>query len=388
MTRARGLALAARRITGGGMNRPSRRVAIVLAIALGILLAAGVTVYFRIGFGRGPDYDAALLAIEKRDFRTAGQLLDKYLTAHPDDTEARLLAARTARRRGAFDDFQRHIAIHKDQKGPERERAIEYKLLRIQKGNLSDAERLLKEASIAPSDLESSLTLEALIETCLGALRLQSGQSSQRPAGAADPFVILARNAVEVWLGSHPSVPDQAQGLVWRGRVRAAAADFDGAVADFREAIKRDPEHFEARYHLAITVGSINHVEAATLLEQLRMLEPDNADVLAGLATTYRLLGRPMEARAIYRALVERGINDTRLLNELGLTEIEVGNPAAAEQCLRLVLEKNPDDLVANLAMSRCLMLAGKPDEAGRFRERYEAARAKTHSPTGVTIKP
>jgi tetratricopeptide (TPR) repeat protein len=363
-------------------------VAIALAFALGLLLAAGVAVFFLIGFGRGPDYDAALLLIEKRDFRAAGKLLDKYLTAHPEDTEARLLAARTARRRGAFDEFQKHIAAHKEQKGPERARALEYKLFRIQQGDLGDGELHLRSASSAPGEPESSLTLEAVIQGSLLALQSQSGQSSQRPAGSSDRFVILGRSAVDLWLTSHPAATDQVQGLVWRGRVRAAAGEFDGAVADFREAIKRDPEHFDARYHLAITVGSVNHVEAANLLEQLRNVEPDNPDVLAMLATSYRLLGRPLEARAIYRNLIDRGLTDPRLLNELALTELESGKPADAEKVLRLVLEKDPNDLIANLTMSRCLLLAGKPEEAGRFQERYEAARAKIRSPSGVSIKP
>ena len=194
--------------------------------------------------------------------------------------------------------------------------------------------------------------------------------------------------AVDLWLKSHPAGPDQLQGLVWRGRVRAAAGDYDGAVADFREAIKRSPEHFDARFQLAITIGSADHAEAASLLEKLREAEPENADVLAGLANSYRLLGRPLEARAIYRGLVDRGMNDTRLLNELGLTELDAGQPAEAEQLFRQSLAKDPDDLVANLAMSRCMMLAGKVEEAGRFQERYESARAKSNSPRGQANKP
>jgi len=360
----------------------------LVAFALGLTVTAGVVVYFVRYSGRGADYDTALQAIGRRDFRAAGESLDRCLASRPNDTEVRLLAARTARRRGALEEFQKHIAIYKEQKGQDRSWALEYKLNKIQRGDLSEGELHLRSVSAAPAELESSLTLEAVIEGSLFALQSRSGQASRIPAGAVDRFVILGRSAVDLWLKSHPDAPDQVQGLIWRGRIRAAAGEFDSAVSDFREAIKLNPGSFDARFQLAITIGSFNHVEAAALLERLREAEPENKDVLAALATAYRLLGRPQDARDLYRGLVDRGNDDPRLLNELGLTELDAGRPAEAERVLRQVLEKHPDDLVANLAMTRCMMLAGKHDEAGRFRERYEAARAKTHSPSGVSIKP
>jgi Flp pilus assembly protein TadD len=359
----------------------------LVALAIGLLATAVVGVYFLRDSGRGKEYQAALDAIDRRDFRSASEHLDRHLERRPKDAEARLLAARSARRRGAFDDFQKHIAIYKEQKGSEKARALEYRLLRVQQGDLSDAELQLRAASAKPPDPDAYLTLEAVIEGSLLALQSRSGQSSRPPAGTTDRFVVLGRTAVDMWLGSRPSAADQVQGLVWRGRVRAAAGEFDGAIADFRGAVNRDPEHFDARYQLAITIGSTNHIEAALLLEQLREAQPENVDVLAGLATSYRLLGRPLAARAIYRDLIDRGMDDPRLLNELGLTELDAGRPAEAEQLFRRSLAKHPDDAVANLAMSRCMMLADKVDEARRFQERYESARAKAMSQASA-VKP
>jgi Tfp pilus assembly protein PilF len=338
--------------------------------------------------GRGADYNAALEAIKRRDFRTAATHIDKHLTAHPDDVEVRLLAARTARRRGAVAEFQNHIAIHKEQKGADRPRALEYRLFHVQQGDLTEGEQYLRSASATPAEPDSSLTLEALIEGSLFALKSRSGQSSRPPAGTTDRNVILGRTAVDLWLNTHPSEADQIQGLVWRGRVRAAAGDYDGAVADFRTALRLSPDHFDARFQLAITIGSADHAEAASLLEKLREVEPENADILAALATSYRLLGRPLEARAIYRGLIDRGMNDTRLVNELGLTELDAGQPAEAEPLFRQSLARDPDDLVANLAMSRCMMLAGNVGEASRYLERYESARARANNPRGTASKP
>src|SRR5262245_13191850 len=358
------------------MTRPSARVVVVLA--LGLLVLAGVVVYYIRNSGRGTDYDAALDAIKQRKFLVAGELLDRHLAAHPQDTDARLLAARTARRRGADQQFLEHIEIYKKQKGHDKDRALELRLYRLQKGDFADAEVLLKNASVRPAELESALSLEALIDTCLSALQSRSGQASRPPAGAADSLVVLAQSAVNLWLNSQSAEADQVQGLVWRGRVHAAAGDHDAAVSDFRTALERSSEHFDARFHLAMTIASGNPVEAASHLEKLREVEPDNNMVLISLASSYRLLGRTQDARAILHGLVEGGMSNPWISNELALTELDAGRHADAERHLRQTLAKHPDDLVANLGMSRCMMLAGKLEEASRFQERYEKARMAT----------
>jgi Flp pilus assembly protein TadD len=99
--------------------------------------------------------------------------------------------------------------------------------------------------------------------------------------------------------------------------------------------------------------------------------------VSIALASSYRLLGRTPDARAILIGLSERGMTDAWLLNELGLTELDAGRLAEAERHLRQTLAKRPDDLVAILGMSRCMMLAGKAEDAAQFQKRYEEVRTK-----------
>jgi predicted Zn-dependent protease len=219
-------------------------------------------------------------------------------------------------------------------------------------------------------------------------VQARSGQASRPPAGAGDPAVMLGRNAVDLWLRTHFSSADQVQGIIWRGRVRAAAAEHDAAIADFRMALERDPEHFDGRFQLAITVGSADPAGAASLLEQLRELEPENDAVLTALAQSYRLLGRIQDARDILSVLDRRGLNQPWLSNELGLTELDAGRPAEAEHYLRQTLAKNPDDLVANLALSRCMFLTGKEKEAALFQQRYEQSLAKVKSSRAQAKKP
>jgi tetratricopeptide (TPR) repeat protein len=349
----------------------------LVVLALGLVVLAGVVVYYVSTSGSGTAFDAALEAIKRRDFRAASEHLDRHLAEYPDDVSARLLAARTARRRGAHGQFLEHIEIYKKQKGDDNDRALEYKLYRIQQGDITHSDAILRSASADPAAIESYLSLEALIETCLAGLQPRSGQASRPPAGAADPIVGLARRGVDLWLNAQTAEADQVQGLVWRGRVRAAAGDHDGAVSDFRAALERNSEHFDARFHLAMTIGSGDPVEAASLLERLREAEPDNVMVSIALASSYRLLGRTPDARAILIGLSERGMTDAWLLNELGLTELDAGRLAEAERHLRQTLAKRPDDLVAILGMSRCMMLAGKAEDAAQFQKRYEEVRTK-----------
>jgi tetratricopeptide (TPR) repeat protein len=368
------------------MLRPPRKVLVVLLFIL--VVSAGSALYYFIGNWRRAEYRAAREALDRRDFQAESSHLDRYLANHPDELDARLLAAQTARRRNAFDEFHGHIAIYKKQNGPERGRTREYQLLRMQRGDLSEAAFHLQAAAAAPSEPESALALEAVIEGALAAVDERSGQSSRRPAGSTDPNVVVARQAVELWLASRPGVPDQLQGLIWRGRVRAAAGEYALSLQDFREVLRREPRHFDAQYQLAITIGSANHTEAAELLEQLRKAQPENSMVLFALANSYRLLGRPADARGILQGLLQRGMKETWLLDELGLTEMDCGSPAEAERLFRQSLDQHPDDTVANLGMSRCMMLAGNVEEATRFQQRYEAARSKGKSTTAFGQQP
>jgi tetratricopeptide (TPR) repeat protein len=352
-------------------------------VMLGLILFAvtGGVVYLVVAASPGPNYRAAIAALERRDFAAAADYLDKHLADHPTDREARLLAARTARRRGADDEFLNHIEAYKQAGGSETARAAEYRLLRVQHGDLSEAAVLLQQCQANSAAADSALALEAVIEGALLVLRPRSGQSWTLPAGVTDPVVALVRPAVELWLQSRSHPADRLQGWVWRGRVWAAAAEYPDAVADFRAVLAEDPQHFEARFNLAITILQENPVEAAEHLAQLREAQPDNSAVLAALAHCYRIVGRLDDARRVLKDMLARRPNDLAALIELGLLELDADRPVEAEGYLRQSLAQAPNDAQVNLALSRCLSLLGQAEPANQFLRRAEEIRSQRKLP-------
>src|SRR5262245_48886227 len=109
------------------MSRPGRNTLVIVALCL--LGVTGLALFIVRAAGPGPEYRAALEALERRDFPAASEHLDKHLEDHPKDLDALLLAARTARRRGATADFLKHIEAHQQAHGPDAPRVYEYRLL-------------------------------------------------------------------------------------------------------------------------------------------------------------------------------------------------------------------------------------------------------------------
>lgn len=361
------------------MTRPGRIKFLLLVI--GLLGITGLAVFIVRASGPSPELRAALVAIERRDFRAAADHLDKHLADHPKDVDARLHAIRTARRRGADAEFLKHIELHQQSGGSEAARAAEYRLLAVQQGDPAEGERLFQECLAHPGGAEIPLALEAVIEGALAILAPRAGQGWKMPAGADNPHVIRGQQAVKLWLESRNTQADQVQGLVWRGRLHAAAKGFELAVADFRSALEQDPAHFEARFQLAQTIAHRSPSEAAEQLRVLAELYPKSVPVRFILGSVLRTLGRLDEARKVLSEVVQAQPNEVGYLVELGLVDLDAGLPTEGERWLRKAYVLAPNDPQVNLALSRCMALAGRHDEAKKFQDRFQEIEVQLKRP-------
>ena len=88
------------------------------------------------------------------------------------------------------------------------------------------------------------------------------------------------------------------------GQAYVEQKNYDSAIANFEEAIQRDPEMLEARYGLGKCLHGLHRYdEAATVLEKLTALDKkyDYGNAIFGLAECYRLGGDDEKALASYR---------------------------------------------------------------------------------------
>jgi len=91
------------------------------------------------------------------------------------------------------------------------------------------------------------------------------------------------------------------------GQVYVEQNNYESAIANFEEAIQRDPEMLEARYGLAKCLhGLERYDEASTVLEKLTSLDKkyDYGNAIFGLAECYRLGGNDEKALATYGEVI------------------------------------------------------------------------------------
>ncbi len=308
-------------------------------------------------------------ALDRRDFTAANELLAKHLAKYPDDARTLLLAARAARRGGDFTRASDHLQRYREKKGADEAFELESSLLRAQGGNLAEADRLFTTYSARPELPETPWVMEAYLE---GKLKVFAPRTDAVSAASAEAVVVAnLRQAVELWLLSRPGRADQVQGRVWQARVLIFAGDYAEGQTALREALELDPNHFDARFYLALALAAQSPDESRRHLEVLRSRYPENDYVRFGLAGAYRLLGRLKESRELLEGLVA-GRTEVSALIELGQLDMDEGKVADADRRLQKALELAPNSPDANIAMSRCQLLAGRPADAERYRKRFE----------------
>ncbi len=367
--------------------RRSRRFYLALAVLVLVVGAAGWGAWSLWKPDPLRDVHAAL---DRRDFHAADELLAKRVADHPDDDAARLLAVRSARRAGNLARASDLLRVYEQKRRADPAAEFEARLLLVQSGNVAEANRLFAEYAPRPNEPDTALAMEAYLEGKLRSVAPRGGGQSDGDAEEAAMAAVEAseadlRRAVDLWLAVRPGRADQVQGRLWRARVLMAANKHPGGVAALREAVDLDPANLEARYQLALAVSMADPPEACRHLEVLRAQYPANDYVAFGLANTYRSLGRLSEARALFEGL-SGGPTQVSALVELARLDLDEGKIDAAERRLRKALELAPNGPETIITMSRCQHLAGRPDEAEKYRKRFdeiEAARKKPRPPAG-----
>jgi tetratricopeptide (TPR) repeat protein len=365
-----------------------RSLVFVLGAVLALLAAAGYWIGWQC-WGTY-HYRAARAALEDREFRQAADELDATLKAWPVDPAVRLLAAQAARRQGDFDRASRHLRLLAN--APEVADAVdwEYRLRRVQNGELEAPQRLLRQAGEHADEPLSPLILEALIEGCLKVLVASGNMGFARTDIAALPELAVARAATEKWLAQGTGHADQVQGLVWRGRLHDFANEHAEAVADLRRAVELAPNAFEPRWHLAMSIGQEAPDETANHLAVLLERDPGNRKLRLMLALGRRGSGRLEDARRMLDELLAANPEDFAVLVERGKLALDAGEPQDAEQWLRRAEAIAPDAPELNLALAHALQLLGRASDAERYQQRFtqlEAARQKLGEEARARVK-
>jgi tetratricopeptide (TPR) repeat protein len=290
------------------------------------------------------NYWAAQRALERRDFTQARDRLERCLQVWPTSAATHFLAARAARRAGAYDDAERHLNACRQWNGVPEALELERALLRAQRGELPRVEGYLLHC-VQKEHPDVLLILEALTRGYMKTYQL--GQ------------------AIECLNGWLERQPDDVQALTWRGYAQDLVRRFDEALTDYRRAVELDPAAEEARLRLAeLLLHSHQAQEALAHFEHLRHRRADSPVVLLGLARCRRELGQAEEARQLLETLLAKDPRDYLALTERGKLALEAGETVAAEAWLRQALAVSPAERETTYLLLQCLNRLGKKKEA------------------------
>jgi Flp pilus assembly protein TadD len=103
--------------------------------------------------------------------------------------------------------------------------------------------------------------------------------------------------------------------------------------------------------------------ETLDLLTQAAALEPQHTGVVTGQGTCLIKLGRPTEALAYFRRVVELAPNSPEAYNNLGVTQALLQDVPAAEDAYKQALNYAPDHRPAWKNLAQLYIDAGRFDE-------------------------
>jgi len=304
---------------------------------------------------------AAKSAELHRDFVQAEAELAECLKIRKDDPEVHFLAARTARRSGDLPKAEKHLEECERLKGDSAAISLEQLLLRTQRGEI--AVLGTKEVSTLAKDL-AKLILDKHPETPL--ILEAEGQGYE----AAYRYL----EALACWNALLKHEPKNTYALVKKARILRDRDFSDSAVETYRKALELNPDLFEARLGLAeIFLEEKRIPEAKENLDTLHQNHPKHAAVVLGLAQCDFDQGEPKKAEKRLVALLAAQPRNAGAWFLRG--KIENNDPAKAEKWFRKALEINPNDLVYDYSLWRCLNQMGKSEEARQVKTKYDKNR-------------
>ena len=144
--------------------------------------------------------------------------------------------------------------------------------------------------------------------------------------------------------------------------------DLDGAERVLREAIEAVPENVQAKLTLVDFLAKKRAAAAAErALRDFIKAQPKTYELHFGLATLYKGMGRPAQAKKVYEGVIAgdglgpSGLEARTQLAELLLAE---GERVAAGELVAVVLKENPKDTDALIVRAMLALLHKDPDQA------------------------
>ena len=300
---------------------------------------------------------AAHVALDRRDWKLAQQLLDVALARSPNDPDVLLMAARAARRQEKLSEAQKFLDSCQRALGEESEPIrIERALLEVHLGNLAGVEKYLR-GRVRDNDPGTLEILDIMSAALIIDYRIAEAQSCLDD--------LLQRQ------------PDHFDAQVRRGWTARNMGWYADAIKFYQHALDLRPDVDTVRLAMAeIQVALGQFGDAQREFEQLRQRQPTNPSVLFGLGRALAGQGSKEQALELFDQVLSAHPNDWKALSERGWIAVQLDRPMEGEGYLRCAVALVPPDLPILTRLADCLRLNGKQEEARQFRDRADHLRA------------
>jgi tetratricopeptide (TPR) repeat protein len=335
----------------GGSPGSRRRY---LQLTILVLVVGGVGAWFG---GRELWADAqeraAQRALNGEDYDGARQHIERALQVHPDRFSTNLLASRIERYRRDYPEAERRLVHCKDANGMSQPLQLEFLLLRCEKGEVDQ---------VAPELLGLVKENHAEAPAILEAMALVYMRQTRYPDALAmlDQWIERAPNCIRAY--------------EWRGWVCNQLDRRGQAIDDYTRALELQPGRSIVRLRFAqMLIESSRHAEAIPHLEVLLQSQPDDPDVLVGLAACRIVQLRVDEARKLLEQVLAAHPDFYPAILLRGNLERGEGRYDEAEVWLRKALQLKPQDSTARYTLHLALLAQpNRQQDAEAERVRWE----------------
>jgi predicted Zn-dependent protease len=316
----------------------------LLGLALLLALTAASIGWISVQCWAGHNFRAGRTDLDHFHNPQAIAHLKACLQIWPRDPDVLYLAARAARRAGAFEEAELALEKYQRLRGSDEALNLERILLRANRGDVDSVAGFCR-SRIDQGDPAATLVLEAAAEGLLRAYRLPEAEARVRQWQQVEP--------------------DNVQALYLLGRIRELEQRDWLAIESYREVVQRDPDHDEGRLaYSGALLQTRAFAEATVQLEELHRRQPQNLLVLVRLAQCRHALADSAAAKRILDDVLVRQPHFSLALTEAGKLAVERGEWEYAETLLREAVARARADIDAHYQFAQCLRHSGRDSEA------------------------
>jgi protein O-GlcNAc transferase len=146
----------------------------------------------------------------------------------------------------------------------------------------------------------------------------------------------------------------------------------DRAAAEFKEALRLDPNYVEAWYNFGYSLRTRGlWQEAIACFERTIALAPKHPHARTNLGLVYVLTGRLEDAAACFRQVITEQPAGFMALNNLAIVLVRQENSAEAEELLHKIIQLHPDRLQPRITLSEVLLSTQRFGEAVECLEQW-----------------